>query len=227
MEVDDVVRPIVAAFAAEMAKLTLIMAGMDQRITVIEGLLRQVLDRSETAPLVPTVAVRAPSGPLKPPLASPIITRRRGNTESTPLVSHLGPQTLLSSESLTRSPLPTRLRGTNGATSPLAPKDGKVPISEERMKEIKKLLSEDSVTLHFMSNYKKIAILHFEKSDTLHTVKQRLRDEIIRAFKDSSAAPLTASEIGLSTERVMVRALRACSKLLTLGGGHWVLRVLI
>ena len=44
------VRPIVAAFAAEMAKLTLIMAGMDQRITVIEGLLRQVLDRSETAP---------------------------------------------------------------------------------------------------------------------------------------------------------------------------------
>lgn len=53
------------------------------------------------------------------------------------------------------------------------------PILDKK-EEIIKILNRNSdiVTLHFMNNYKKIAIITFVQEDTILTVKQRLQAEL-------------------------------------------------
>ena len=73
------------------------------------------------------------------------------------------------------------------------------PLSVERREEIRKLLSQENVTLHFMNNYKKIAILTFEKETKIATVKQSLQNELT----NGSSVP-SFHEVILSKERPLV-----------------------
>lgn len=73
------------------------------------------------------------------------------------------------------------------------------PLSKEQKENIKKLLSQDSVTLHFMHNYKKIAILTFEKTHTILHVKKKLQNEL----KQDNVMPALQNII-LSRDRPLV-----------------------
>ena len=73
------------------------------------------------------------------------------------------------------------------------------PLSKDQQADIKKLLSQETVTLHFMNNYKKIAILTLEKQNTILQVKQMLQQEL----KQDNIMP-DIQNITFSSERPLV-----------------------
>ena len=63
--------------------------------------------------------------------------------------------------------------------------------------DIRKLLNNNMVTLHFMYKYKKIAILHFEKEDTIKKVKESLVEEL-----GNGEQQISQNELFLARDRI-------------------------
>jgi|ERR1712137_11234 len=205
MTEDWIVASLTKTFEGEIRKLVHVIERMELRIVRMEQLLEVTFSYEGSKPknhLAKPNTTKEKTRhitPKKPPqsrkrsmsgadllLPQPITERPSGVDR---LRNRQTKSNRFSSDSTSSGEYPPQASGTQ--------KDSAI-ISPGMIQEIKKLLHEDSVTLHFMNNYKKIAILHFEKSDTIHKVKHALRGELMETNKLQASI---IKRLELSTER--------------------------
>lgn len=187
MTEDWIVATLTKTFEGEIRKLVSVIERMEVRIERMEHLLEVTISKDVKSPVKEKVPAKQNGRNRHATQKKPPSSRKR---------SMSGADLLLPQPITERPRAVERLRArqtkSNRFSSDSSSHSGEFPrypqpqeikpnnkiISPGMIQEIKKLLHEDSVTLHFMNNYKKIAILHFEKSDTIHKVKHCLREEL-------------------------------------------------